>query len=439
MFDLRDIPPPNPKELKQLFNSVPDSVEKIALIFEQEGKNSIGKKVVLDLSKYTDILLVHRVNIHNPDARAWKLNSDPSLIIVDTFGNIVEQIDGWGSNKDRERFTNILESYVNGQNGKTTAPEFQQASSTTTLYTVPDKIFPTVKDEVFMSDLEKAVQYSITKEVAMQPQLDQAKLQVLVFYIETLLNYLPHMREPMRNFLVSLREWPVLMRYNAISHTEYKRKVNELSQFYQPFAATPHDWKGCAGSDPRFRGYPCSLWTLFHTLTVNAATQDQAFHFGGVSTVTKSMLGYISHFFSCRDCAEHFSSHVSQMGYLPHTGDQSILWLWTIHNTANLMLAGDETEDPMYPKIQWPGAQNCPTCRSNNDRWTPMLRVNGELWNQDEVLNYIKSVYLAKNITKNVKDNGVTDKIKELIEQIGLESTVNVDMLYNQLVDFCRK
>ena len=30
--------------------------------------------------------------------------------------------------------------------------------------------------------------------------------------------------------------------------------------------------------------------------------------------------------------------------YHPGTPDQSLLWLWAIHNTANLELAGDPTE-----------------------------------------------------------------------------------------------
>ena len=62
---------------------------------------------------------------------------------------------------------------------------------------------------VYLGDLEKAVEYSLTREVAMQPVLDQQKLKVLVYYIEVLLNYLPGLREPVRKFLVSLRDWPV--------------------------------------------------------------------------------------------------------------------------------------------------------------------------------------------------------------------------------------
>ena len=33
------------------------------------------------------------------------------------------------------------------------------------------------------------------------------------------------------------------------------------------------NWVGCQGSEPHFRGFPCSLWILFHFLTVQAAQE----------------------------------------------------------------------------------------------------------------------------------------------------------------------
>merc|ERR1712106_69280 len=427
---LRSVPSPDKKDLSEMFDSLPDTVDHVALIFEQEGKDSVGKKVILDMNKYSDVLPVYRVNFHDPAAREWKLLANPSMVIVDKDGTVLERVDGWGVDADRTRFTNILQSYAEGSLGRTKNPESRVTSPATTVYTVPDKVFPLVKDEVFMSDLEKAVEYSIMKEVAMQPVLDQMKLQTLVYYIEMLLNFFPNMRTPMRNFLISLREWPVQMRFSAISHTDYKAKVNELSQFYQPFAATPSDWEGCAGSHSRLRGYPCSMWTLFHTLIVNAADKDPAFHYGGVSTVANAMIGYISKYFSCRECAEHFNSHVSQLGYLPHTADQSLLWLWTLHNTANHKLAGDQTEDPTRPKIQWPSAENCPACRTNGNRWTPMLKVNGELWNQGEVLSYIKNVYDLENLTQNVKNMTSNDEIEEILNNLKKETRLEKSFLF---------
>lgn len=35
-------------------------------------------------------------------------------------------------------------------------------------------------------------------------------------------------------------------------------------------------WVGCQGSRPELRGYSCSLWKLFHTLTVQAALRPKA-------------------------------------------------------------------------------------------------------------------------------------------------------------------
>ena len=135
----------------------------------------------------------------------------------------------------------------------------------------------------------------------MQPVLDQQKLKALVYYIEVynyletisqfflsfhcekkvLLNYFPGIRDPVKKFLVSLRDWPVSeqylidyfmsiylhqtpqqvqMGYSSVPHTLYKKKVEELLELHQPFARTPTEWEGCKGSSPQYRGYPCALW-----------------------------------------------------------------------------------------------------------------------------------------------------------------------------------
>ena len=358
------------------------------------------------------------------------------MVIIDRMGNIVERVNGWGA-EDRIRFTSILTKYVDE---KLEQPESSEAQVTTA---VPDEVYQFPKDEVFMGDLEKAVEYSIMTEVAMQPVLDAKKLQTLIYYIETILSYFPNMKTPMRNFLISLREWPVQMRFASVSHADYKEKVNELSEFYSPFAATPSEWEGCAGSQSHYRGYPCSLWTLFHTLIVGATDKDPAFPSGGVSTVANAMIGYISKFFSCRECADHFGRHVSELGYLPHTGDQSIIWLWTIHNKANLMLEGDQTEDPTSPKIQWPSAQNCPACRNKGNRWTPILTINDEPWNQVEVLRYIKSLYKAENLKQTPQIVRTNDAIEEVLnnlkKELKAENSLIFDEAHDKILNFCKK
>lgn len=67
--------------------------------------------------------------------------------------------------------------------------------------------------------------------------------------------------------------------------------------------------------------------------------------------------------------------------------DDSILWLWFAHNEVNKRLAGDQTEDPEYPKEQFPLSERCPRCTD----------VKGD-WNVLEVLQYIKHVYNSINV-----------------------------------------
>ena len=78
-------------------------------------------------------------------------------------------------------------------------------------------------------------------------------------------------------------------------------QVNELVEVYRPFEATPSQWEDCRGSEPHLRGYPCSVWTSFHTMFTNAAIKgDPSMKFGNPSTVAVAMTGYIRLFFSCR-------------------------------------------------------------------------------------------------------------------------------------------
>jgi hypothetical protein len=49
-------------------------------------------------------------------------------------------------------------------------------------------------------------------------------------------------------------------------------KVTELRVQTKAFADLGTNWIGCRGSKPMYGGYPCSVWTLWHTLTVSQLT-----------------------------------------------------------------------------------------------------------------------------------------------------------------------
>ena len=88
----------------------------------------------------------------------------------------------------------------------------------------------------------------------------------------------PFYRE-INNLVCLLLTWRDSMRSNInvvtsncfIFYTIDERLYLQTSQAYIP---TTLRWTECEGSSEGYRGYPCSMWTLFHTLTVNAALQQ---------------------------------------------------------------------------------------------------------------------------------------------------------------------
>merc|ERR1719362_2852899 len=251
--------------------------------------------------------------------------------------------------------------------------------------------------EVYVGDLERSIQYIVNKEISAQATLDELRLNAVYQLLENVIRYLP-LRRPLRNFLVALRDWPIRMEFKKVTGQHYADKVDELIAIYQPFKATPADYEGCRGSTPIYRGYPCSLWQLFHTLMVNAAIKgDPSMALGGASTVAKTMVNYVYYFFSCRHCADNFRKKVNMMGFLPSSPRDSILWLWQIHNMANAKLKGDPTEDPQHPKIIWPSTTDCPDCRTDRmDLFNldPQIAfVEGQLWNLTRLVEYSIKVY----------------------------------------------
>ena len=87
------MPSPSQIDLQALFVHQPEA-ENIALIFEQEGKDSVGKKVILDLSKERNLLPVHRINMMDAGVRDWGTLAVPTMVIINTEGEVVQRVAG---------------------------------------------------------------------------------------------------------------------------------------------------------------------------------------------------------------------------------------------------------------------------------------------------------------------------------------------------------
>jgi len=61
--------------------------------------------------------------------------------------------------------------------------------------------------------------------------------------------------------------------------------------------------------------------------------------------------------------------------------DEAVLWLWRAHNEVNERLKGAASEDPAFPKQQFPPASLCPSCHS------------GGKWDEKAVLDFMVRYY----------------------------------------------
>ncbi|XP_034489420.1 sulfhydryl oxidase 2-like [Drosophila innubila] len=140
---------------------------------------------------------------------------------------------------------------------------------------------------------------------------------------------------------------------------------------------------GCIGSGPFLRGFTCSIWTLFHFLSVESSKTAVL----PPGAVLRTLHGFVQHFFGCKDCVQHFLGMAERRKlFSVNTYDAEILWLWEAHNEVNQRLAGDSTEDPKFPKQQYPGPDICGKCYDTT-------------WSRNEVLSFFKAIYDRKNLS----------------------------------------
>ena len=278
-------------------------------------------------------------------------------------------------------------------------------------------------DQVFMVDLEKSILYSLGHEVAMQGMISGTKLTALKDYINLLDLYFPARRK-IKEVLFSIKT-----KLGRNNHPVSGEKFAEMwkssvESIYPNWKKEAEDWVGCRGSQSHLRGFPCSLWTLFHTLTVNYALLQPT---GNPTKVLTVMKGYIQHFFGCSYCAQHFVE-MSENKKKPLTAVESptdaILWLWSAHNEVNARIAEDQSEDPEFPKIQFPFVDNCVTCWKNN------------AFDEETVLSYLIKIYQPENIssngfkeiTRNPSDSATSGSGRVAAVQLSTLSFTNYDL-----------
>ncbi|CAF1293407.1 unnamed protein product [Adineta ricciae] len=378
-----DFTPANRVIFEELYARAPRTTKLLLLVFEKR-KDTTGRQLMLDFSNYRDQMTIFRTTT---DGRLWRKlhvnNTDiPSLFVIlknRTAQRIPVQQNKSLDADNRGLFNRAIRLYIHQTNSITNFndQEFDamdqirktlhkqrltRQSAKNREYIEANIDRNTTRRKVNMIDLELALSHMFRQEIPQFKSIRGPAYDALIQWITILTKYFPG-REPVMNYLERLLS-KVKEQSDGFSGSKFQEIVDvKTSDAYLP---TNHNrYQHCAGSQPQYRGYPCALWLLFHTLTVSQYQKE--LRQIDVREIPLAIKGYIKYFFTCRECRKNFMKETVNIAELDTTNKQeAILYLWKIHNHVNERLHTDITEDPKYPKVQFPSKFLCPTCKIIN-------------------------------------------------------------------------
>ncbi|XP_063977278.1 sulfhydryl oxidase 1 [Diachasmimorpha longicaudata] len=366
--------------------ALPPNVKYHFFLFE-DLDSYLGSEVILDLNTLSSIQ-IRRVRKDNTLlATACKITTFPSLNVMDRENNSVQLK---LREPTRAGTVKVIKNFLKSKNliSEPEKPPNPESRTSVDSKDVPIEIKHSdfsnkpSEDILYQADLENALRYSLEREIPLKKMIQGEQFEALKAYLKVLSKYFP-LQSGNSEFLKKI--YDVISDRPSITGTNFKGLVTLHQQEMSPVFIEEREWIGCKGSALHLRGYPCGLWTLFHTLTVNHAEayEDEEPESRSAGIVLRAMYGYIKNFFGCADCADHFIQMASEKNlFNVGTADNATLWLWSAHNEVNQRLSGDPSEDPAFPKTQYPRQELCEACKY----------VDGS-WNQEEVLRYLKKKY----------------------------------------------
>ncbi|KAG8201687.1 hypothetical protein JTE90_012752 [Oedothorax gibbosus] len=386
--DWPDLRPVSTKSLAELTNSMPANRQSMLLFVEQPDLYT-GRKVILDLSVQREILMKRLLTTNQ------RLMKDLNLKVAeDTVPAVIRlyrnsfQLPLLKFHLNESSFDirdKVFNSIIGTPRNKTKVEGFFYENITATSRSSTEG--------VYMTDLENAIFNLLNQEMAVSKTIEGERLSAMKSFLYVLKTYFPG-SPPVMAYLAKLYDW-VMQKSQSISGEEFADTLKEL-QGENQYLPKMREFLACKGSEPRFRGYPCSLWTLFHTLTVQAYSdvENKKSSKDNTGKVLFGIRDYVKNFFSCQACAAHFTRMAANVENEVNTTRDAVLWLWQAHNKVNLRLSGDDTEDPEHPKIQFPSAKACSECQSKDE-------TSGDIvWNHDLVLKYLQRFYGSESIVK---------------------------------------
>nr|XP_020744163.1 sulfhydryl oxidase 2 [Odocoileus virginianus texanus] len=357
----------------------------VAVLLEDDS-SYVGREVILDLIPYERIEVKRALGSDTAFLQKLGVPSLPSCYLIHPNGS-------HGSVSVGKPLRSFFSSYLRSLPGVRKKPSSlpgrpsREESSEAVVWRDFDR------SKLYTADLESGLHHLLRVELAAHRSLAGAELKTLKDFVTVLAKLFPG-RPPVRKLLEMLQEWLASLPLDRIPYDAVLDLVNNKMRISGISLTNRVEWVGCQGSRPGLRGYSCSLWELFHTLTVGAGAHPEALDGTGLEddpqAVLQTIRRYVHVFFGCKECGEHFEEMAKESIDSVKTPDQAILWLWKKHNLVNSRLAGHPSEDPKFPKVPWPSPDLCPACHEE-------IKGLGT-WNEGQVLLFLKQHYSRDNL-----------------------------------------
>ncbi|XP_017292053.1 sulfhydryl oxidase 2 isoform X2 [Kryptolebias marmoratus] len=357
-------------------------------IIVEEPDSYVGREVILDLLQYSGVQVRRALSSDRPLLDALNIAAFPSIYLLHPNGTHAHL---HSEKRLRFFFSSLLRALpgVQRRGGSAAAqmgaPQDKQTSE-------PWRDFD--RSRVYTADLESALHYLLRVELAAHTTLQGEELKVFKDFVTLVAKLYPGGGSVVK-LMETLSDWLLSLPLEQIPYQAVLDLVNNKMTISGVFLGAELRWVGCQASRPGLRGYPCSLWTLFHVLTVQHDATPTALDNTGleaeVAPVLQVMRRYIRTFFGCKECGQHFEQAAAASMDGVTGREQQVLWLWNQHNRVNARLSGSLSDDPLFPKAPWPSPALCPSCHEEK---------NGvHVWNQGNVLRFLRHHYGAANLS----------------------------------------
>ncbi|KAI8514491.1 thiol oxidase [Branchiostoma belcheri] len=238
------------------------NVEYLALVFE--GNDSyVGRQVILDMAKYNNIMVRRVLKNEELLMKKFAVEAVPSLYVMYRNGGGETRFDFRLALK---KLPNLDRTQRHEDQLILHPPVPVPAQETTTVARI-HTMASVNRSAVHMTDLLSALTYSFKQEIAGRQVLEGQTLQAVKDFVHVLAKYFPGppgVSTFLHNINTRLQQIKAKMTYK-----QWAQMLDEQEAVSALLGEVR--WVECRGSQPHGRGYSCSLWLLFHTLTVQQA------------------------------------------------------------------------------------------------------------------------------------------------------------------------